>query len=111
MSTWACAEVRFPSCSDRCRSGPYVLPGGTFRPAYFSFAYSYASQTSGFNSSNRFSSVSVRSITTLRQQDLFLGADDCALIKGKRILIVDDVISTGESLHALEEPTCACHKR
>ena len=42
-------------------------------------------------------------ITTLRQQDLFLGADDCALIRGKRILIVDDVISTGESLHALEE--------
>ena len=28
--------------------------------------------------------VSVRSITTLRTQDLFLGADDCALIKGKR---------------------------
>lgn len=47
--------------------------------------------------------VSVRSITTLRQQDLFLGADDCAEIRGKRILIVDDVISTGESLHALEE--------
>ena len=47
--------------------------------------------------------VSVRSITTLRTQDLFLGADDCALIKDKRILLVDDVISTGESLHALEE--------
>ena len=47
--------------------------------------------------------VSVRSITTLRQQDLFLGSDDCALMQGKRILIVDDVISTGESLHALEE--------
>ena len=47
--------------------------------------------------------VSVRSITTLRQQDLFLGADDCARMKGKRILIVDDVISTGESLHALEK--------
>ena len=47
--------------------------------------------------------VSVRSITTLRTQDLFLGSDDCALIRGKRILIVDDVISTGESLHALEE--------
>ena len=40
--------------------------------------------------------VSVRSITTLRTQDLFLGSDDCALIKGKRILLVDDVISTGE---------------
>lgn len=47
--------------------------------------------------------VSVRSITTLRQQDLFLGADDCALIRGKRILLVDDVISTGESLAAIEE--------
>ena len=47
--------------------------------------------------------VSVRSITTLRQQDLFLGEDDCEAIKGTRILIVDDVISTGESLHALEE--------
>ncbi len=47
--------------------------------------------------------VSVRSITTLRQQDLFLGRDDCELIKGKRILIIDDVISTGESLHALEQ--------
>ena len=47
--------------------------------------------------------VTVRSITTLHQQELFLGADDCALITGKRILIVDDVISTGESLHALEE--------
>ena len=34
--------------------------------------------------------VSVRSITTLRTQDLFLGSDDCALIKGKRILLVDD---------------------
>ena len=42
-------------------------------------------------------------LITLRQQDLFLGADDCARIKGRRILIVDDVISTGESLHALEE--------
>ena len=34
---------------------------------------------------------------------VFLGEDDCEAIKGKRILIVDDVISTGESLHALEE--------
>lgn len=47
--------------------------------------------------------VTVRSITTQRQQELYLGSDDCALIKGKRILIVDDVISTGESLRAMEE--------
>ena len=32
-----------------------------------------------------------------------MDGEDAKLIKGKRILIVDDVISTGESLHALEE--------
>ena len=32
-----------------------------------------------------------------------LDAEDAAFIKGKRMLIVDDVISTGESLHAVEE--------
>lgn len=47
--------------------------------------------------------VTVRSITTLHQQELYLGGEDAALMKGKRILIVDDVISTGESLRALEE--------
>ncbi len=45
---------------------------------------------------------SVRSITTAREQTLYLDGADVALMKGKRILIVDDVISTGESLHALE---------
>ena len=44
----------------------------------------------------------VRSITTARQQTLYLDGADAALMEGKRILIVDDVISTGESLHALE---------
>ncbi len=44
----------------------------------------------------------VRSITTARQQTLYLDGADAALMQGKRILIVDDVISTGESLHALE---------
>ena len=48
-------------------------------------------------------SVDVNSITTLTQQKLFLGEDDAALINGKRVLILDDVISTGESLRALEE--------
>ena len=36
-------------------------------------------------------------------QRLVLDAEDAAFIKGKRMLIVDDVISTGESLHAVEE--------
>ena len=47
-------------------------------------------------------SVTVNSITTAREQKLYLAGADAALIKGKKILIVDDVISTGESLKALE---------
>ena len=47
-------------------------------------------------------SVSVNSITTAKEQNLYLDGADAALMKGKRILIVDDVISTGESLKALE---------
>lgn len=46
--------------------------------------------------------VSVRSITTEAEQRLYLDGSDAAMMKGKRILIVDDVISTGESLRALE---------
>lgn len=46
--------------------------------------------------------VSVHSITTQRQQELYLGAEECRMIQGKRILLVDDVISTGDSLKALE---------
>ena len=45
----------------------------------------------------------VRSITTDRLQTLYLDTADAELMKGKRILIVDDVISTGESLYAMEE--------
>ncbi len=47
-------------------------------------------------------SATVRSITTEKEQTLFLDTADAALMKGKRILIVDDVISTGESLRAVE---------
>ena len=47
--------------------------------------------------------VAVRSITTEREQHLYLDGEDAARMKGKRILIVDDVISTGESLRALEK--------
>ena len=45
--------------------------------------------------------VSVNSITTAAQQHLYLGEDEVEQIKGKRVLIVDDVISTGESLTAV----------
>ncbi len=47
--------------------------------------------------------VEVRSITTLSIQKLYIGTDDIEKIKGRRVLIVDDVISTGESLIALEK--------
>ncbi len=47
--------------------------------------------------------VEVKSITTAAVQKLYLDGADAALMRGKRILIVDDVISTGESLRALEE--------
>ena len=47
--------------------------------------------------------VEVHSITTAKVQTLYLDSKDAALIKGKRIVIVDDVISTGESLTAVEE--------
>ena len=45
----------------------------------------------------------VRSITTDKEQVLYLDGNEARLMKDKRILIVDDVISTGESLHAIEE--------
>ena len=47
--------------------------------------------------------ASVKAITTAKEQTLYLDTADAALMKGKRILIVDDVISTGESLLALEK--------
>ncbi|HAJ97032.1 MAG TPA: adenine phosphoribosyltransferase [Ruminococcus sp.] len=47
-------------------------------------------------------SVRVKSITTANEQTLHLDGEKAELLKGKRVLIVDDVISTGESLKALE---------
>ena len=47
--------------------------------------------------------VSVDSITTEGSQKLYLDGSDAELMKGKRILLVDDVISTGESMAALEK--------
>ena len=47
--------------------------------------------------------VEVKSITTANRQILCIDGDDAAYMKGKRVLVVDDVISTGESLHAIEQ--------
>ncbi len=48
-------------------------------------------------------SVVVRSITTAALQVLYLDKSDADYMKGKRVVIVDDVISTGESLNAIEK--------
>ena len=47
--------------------------------------------------------VTVNSITTSNEQKLYLGENDAQFLKGKKVLIVDDVISTGNSLLALEQ--------
>ena len=47
-------------------------------------------------------SVTVNSITTAKEQKLYLDGNDAKMMQGKKILVVDDVISTGESLKALE---------
>lgn len=48
-------------------------------------------------------SVSVKSITTENTQTLYLSEEDFLNLKEKKVLIIDDVISTGESLKALEK--------
>lgn len=45
----------------------------------------------------------VNSITTAKKQTLYLDGKDAEFMRGKRVLIVDDVISTGDSLRAIEE--------
>ena len=47
--------------------------------------------------------VEVNSITTQNPQKLYLGKDEIDMLNGKRVLIADDVISTGESLDALKK--------
>ena len=48
-------------------------------------------------------STEVNSITTAKTQVLCIDGEDAALMRGKRVIIVDDVISTGESLKAVEK--------
>ncbi|MBQ3417505.1 MAG: adenine phosphoribosyltransferase [Ruminococcus sp.] len=47
--------------------------------------------------------VEVESITTKGIQKLYIGRDEADKMKGKRVLVLDDVISTGESLRAIEK--------
>ena len=47
--------------------------------------------------------TTAKSITTAGEQTYYLSRHDVELMKGKRVAIVDDVISTGGSLAALEE--------
>lgn len=53
--------------------------------------------------------VTVRSITTAQEQKLYLSSEKAEMISGKRVLLVDDVISTGESLIALENLTASAN--
>ena len=48
-------------------------------------------------------SVELQSITTQNKQTLFIDVAEAKLMKGKNVLIVDDVISTGESIRAVEK--------
>ncbi len=48
-------------------------------------------------------STEVQSITTKGKQVLHVDSEDVLRMKGKRVLIIDDVISTGESIRALEQ--------
>ena len=47
--------------------------------------------------------VEVASITTAGKQHLYLGQTEVDKVKGKKVLIIDDVISTGSSLKAMED--------
>ncbi len=47
--------------------------------------------------------VEVNSITTQHKQHLYLGETEVEQIRGKRVLVVDDVVSTGESLAAVRK--------
>lgn len=50
-------------------------------------------------------SVTVKSITTADEQTLYLSQEKAAMLKGKKIILADDVISTGESISALVKLT------
>ncbi len=45
--------------------------------------------------------LDVKSVTTAAQQQFFLGSDQQDLLRGKRVCVIDDVISTGGTLQAI----------
>lgn len=47
--------------------------------------------------------AAVHSITTKKEQYLYVGQEDASQMRGKKILVVDDVISTGDSLGAMQD--------
>lgn len=52
--------------------------------------------------------ANVHSITTAGSQTLCVGKKEADMMRGKRVLIVDDVVSTGQSLLALEKLVNNC---
>ena len=47
-------------------------------------------------------SHSVRSVTTQKEQTLWLDGCEAEKLRGKRVALIDDVIATGESIEAIE---------
>lgn len=52
-------------------------------------------------------SHSVFSVTTQKEQTLWLDGCEAEKIRGKRVALIDDVIATGESIQAIESLACA----
>ena len=64
--------------------------------------YAVARKTKKLYMQDGISIVYGTSITTGKNQEFYLSKHDVDLIKGKKVAIVDDVISTGESVKGLE---------
>jgi hypothetical protein len=52
--------------------------------------------------------VTAASVTTARRHAFYLGADDAASLRGKTVAILDDVVSTGGTVRAIEQMLWHC---